>query len=152
MLACCCPCSPPHSPPNHLRRFLVQSVTLRPPSVLSFFLQEKRSYLAEAEEQQQGAALLVLRRFVEVLSAGHGTAEGDAMDAGAACTVGQRWGFARRVPQGCGVQLSSDLQCLLFLNMQPACAGHATPACPQASPPCHPLPESPPSSLPCTQT
>lgn len=44
--------------------------------------QDKRAYLVEAQAQQQGAFLQVLRRFVGVLSSGQGTAAGDTMDTG----------------------------------------------------------------------
>ncbi|PSC75984.1 nuclear cap-binding subunit 1 [Micractinium conductrix] len=42
-------------------------------------LADKLAYVEETRTQQQGAFLQVLRRFVEVLSAGHGSMEGDAM-------------------------------------------------------------------------
>ena len=45
--------------------------------------QDKLAYVEETRTQQQGAFLQVLRRFVEVLSAGHGSMEGDAMHTGA---------------------------------------------------------------------
>ena len=46
--------------------------------------QEKQAYVAETRGQQEGALLQVLSRFVGVLSAGHGSAEGEAMHAGGA--------------------------------------------------------------------
>ena len=44
--------------------------------------------MVETQEQQQGAFLQVMRCFVQVLSSGHGTAVGDAMDTGGWAGVG----------------------------------------------------------------
>ena len=68
-------------------------------------LQEKRGYVVETREQQQGAFLHVMRCFVQVLSSGHGTAVGDAMDTGGvACWV--------------GVQLGVPMLCWLILVLR----------------------------------
>lgn len=48
-------------------------------------MQEKRAYVAETREQQECAFLQVMRCFVSVLSLGHGSAMGNAMDTGAVC-------------------------------------------------------------------
>ena len=117
--------------------------------------QEKRSYLAEAEEQQQGAALLVLRRFVDVLAAGHGTAEGDAMDAGAAGDGPWQRGLSG--PACCVMRWPASQHAMSLPAVPLAPALPTTPQpptiCPLA-PPCHtahhlpprPTPPSPPDA------
>ena len=75
-------CMPIHTPlcmPPTTSRLQHCSPILLPPLPLP---QEKRAYVVETEAQQQGAFLQVMRCFVQVLSSGHGTAVGDAMDTG----------------------------------------------------------------------